>query len=74
MRAVYRSAPFFSSYAPAKAFSTAQEALQHARASADAFRVGYAVYACLDGRPRRIGTFPPPDAPVVIPMNALKRI
>ena len=31
MPAVYRSAPFFSSYAPAKAFPTAQEALRHAR-------------------------------------------
>jgi len=43
MRAVYRSAPFFSSYAPAKAFPTAEEALRHARASADAFSIAYAV-------------------------------
>jgi hypothetical protein len=74
MPAVYRSAPFFSPYAPAKAFPTAEEALRHARACADAFRVGYAVYACLDGRPRRIGTFLPPDGPDAIPMNTPKRI
>jgi hypothetical protein len=63
--ALYRSAPYFSSYAPAKAFPTAQEALRHARTAADACRVAYAVYECIDGRPRRLGTFPPPDGPAV---------
>jgi hypothetical protein len=61
MPAVYRSALMMQCHAPAKAFPTAQEALRHAAKAADAFSIGYAVYECLDGRPRRLGTFAPPD-------------
>jgi hypothetical protein len=62
MPAVYHSSPaMLSNYARGKTFSTAQEALQHAQKAANAFSIGYAVWECLDGRPRRIGTFRPAD-------------
>jgi hypothetical protein len=72
----YRSAPVMqSNYARGKAFPTAQEALRHTQTAADAFSIGYAVYECLDGRPKRLATFPPGPATArtVNPLNALNR-
>jgi hypothetical protein len=60
----YRSAPVMQCYAPAKAFSDAANALRHAREAANAFGVGYAVFACLNGRPKRLATFAPPLIPI----------
>jgi hypothetical protein len=59
MNAVYHSSPAMQShYAHGGAFKTAQEALRHAQKAADAFCIGYAVYAVLEGLPTRLATFP----------------
>jgi hypothetical protein len=57
----YRSAPVMQCYAPAKAFPNAPDALRHAQEAANAFRIGYAVFECMNGRPKRLATFAPPD-------------
>ena len=67
---IYHSSPAMQShYAHGGTFTTAQKALRHARNSADAFCIGYAVYECLDGRPKRLATFPPPDGPSALPLT-----
>ena len=66
---IYHSSPAMQShYAHGGSFTTAQEALRHAQNASDAFCIGYAVYECLDGRPKRLATFAPPDGrPVLQP-------
>jgi hypothetical protein len=66
---IYHSSPAMQSrYARGGTFPTAQEALRHAQNASDAFCIGYAVYECLDGRPKRLATFAPPGGrPVLQP-------
>ena len=70
MPAVYRSCPSMPShYAHGKAFPTAEDALRHARNASDAFYIAYEVYACLDGRPKRLATFRPSESPRCLTLN-----
>ena len=63
MNPTYRSAPTMLCSAPARTFPDAAAALEHARKSADAHRVGYSVYEVLAGRPRKLAAYPPTVRP-----------
>ncbi len=59
MQPTYRAAPAFRCYAPPKVFRDAQDALDFARAAADAYRVGYTVWRVLAGRLKRVAALAP---------------
>ncbi len=68
MPAVYHACPAArSNFAHGGAYATIDDALQHARNASDAFSIGYAVFECLNGRPRRLATFQPTERAVVHP-------
>ena len=70
MPAVYHSCPAMPShYARGGTFPTAQDAQRHAQKASEAHRLGFTVYAVLDGRPKKLATFTPPDGPSAMPLT-----
>ena len=59
MQPTYYAAPAGRCFAPAKWFAEAEKALEFARHAADSFRVGYAVWRVLAGRPKRVAIYSP---------------